>query len=114
MFCNFYHFYYFFSQAHLTKFVVGNDSCVDLFIEYMGGWRIHHEPTLLQVTDQASEILHRLWWMQYFNRLQGFDINVTLAFFQNLQKGISIIQGIQVPVTDAIIAKVTGLPNEGT
>jgi hypothetical protein len=80
---NFIIFSNFFSQAILTKFAVGNDSCADLFTEDMG----FREPTLLQVTDQSREIIHRLGWTQYFNRLQGFDVNVTLAFFQNLQGG---------------------------
>jgi hypothetical protein len=104
----------FLSQAGLTSFTGGNDSCADLFTEDMGGRSILREPTLLQVTDQAREILHHLGWTQYFNRLQGFDINVALAFFQNLQGGVSVIRGIQIPVIDAIIAEVTGLPNEGT
>ena len=101
----------FFSRASLTKFVVGNDSCDDLFIEDMGGQSIHREPTLLQVNDQEREIIHHLGWMQYFNRLHGFDINVALEFFQNLQGGVSVIRGIQIPFTDAIIAEVTNLPN---
>jgi hypothetical protein len=78
------------------------------------GRSIRREPTLLQVTDQAREILHHLGWTKYFNRLQGYDINITLAFFQNLQRGVSVIRDIQIPVTEEIIVEVTGLPNEGT
>jgi hypothetical protein len=36
-----------------------------------------------------------------------------LDFFQNLQRGISMIQYIQIPVTEEILVEVTGLPNEG-
>jgi hypothetical protein len=104
----------FFSRAGLTKFAVGNNSCVDLFTEDMGGRSIRHEPSLLQVTNQAKEILLHLGWTNYFNRLQGFDVNVAVAFSQNLQGGVSVIQGIQILVIDAIIVEVTGLLDEGT
>jgi hypothetical protein len=80
-----------FSLDGLTKFVVGNDSCADLFIEDMGGRSIHRGPILLQVTEQEREIIHHLGWREYFNRLQGLDINVMLAFFQNLQRGVLVI-----------------------
>jgi hypothetical protein len=45
--------------------------------------------------------------------LQGYDINITLEFFQNLQGEISMVQGIQISVTPKIVAEVTGLPNTG-
>jgi hypothetical protein len=79
----------------------------------MGGRSVRREPTLLRVTEQAREILHRLGWTEYFNRLQGDDTNVTLEFFQNLQGEISTVQGIRIPVTSEIIAEVTGLSNTG-
>jgi hypothetical protein len=74
---------------------------------------VHREPTLLQVTEQAREILHHLGWMEYFNRLQGYDTNITLEFFQNLQGEISMVRDIRIPVTPEIVAEVTGLPNIG-
>jgi hypothetical protein len=37
-----------------------------------------------------------------------------LEFFQNLQRGVLVIRGIRILVTDEITAEVTGLPNEGT
>ena len=80
----------------------------------MGGRSICHEPTLLQVIDQSREILHHLGWTQYFNRMQVFNINVALAFFQNIQGGFSVIWGIQIQNTDSIIAEVKVLPNKGT
>jgi hypothetical protein len=79
----------------------------------MGGRSVRREPTLLQVTEQAREILHCLGWTKYFNRLQGYDTNITLEFFQNLQGEISMVRDIRIPVTLEIIAEVTGLPNSG-
>jgi hypothetical protein len=72
---------------------------------------VHRDPTLLNITDQARDILHQPRWTEYFNRLQGYDTNVTLEFFQNLQGENSMVRGIQISITPKILAKVTGLPN---
>jgi hypothetical protein len=79
----------------------------------MGGRGVRREPTLLKLTEQARDILHQLGWMEYFNRLQGYDTNVMLEFFQNLQGENSMVWGIQISVTPEILAEVTGLPNMG-
>jgi len=79
----------------------------------MGGRSVCRELTLLHITEQAREILHRLGWTKYFSRLQSYDTNVTLKFFQNLQGEISMVQGIQIAVTPKIVSEVTGLPNTG-
>jgi hypothetical protein len=50
----------------------------------MGGRGVRREPTLLKITEKARDILHQLGWMKYFNRLEGYDMNVTLEFFQNI------------------------------
>jgi hypothetical protein len=52
-------------------------------------------------------------WTEYFSHLQGYDTNVTLEFFQNLEGEISTVQGIQILVTLEIIVEVIGLPNTG-
>ena len=74
---------------------------------------MHRDPTLLNITEKARDILHQLGWMEYFNRLQGYDTNVTLEFFQNLQGENSMVRGIQIAVTSKILAEVIGLPNMG-
>jgi hypothetical protein len=79
----------------------------------MGGRGVHREPTLLNLIEQVRDILHQLGWTDYFNWLQGYDTNVTLEFFQNLQGENSMVQGIQILVTPEILALVTGLPNMG-
>jgi hypothetical protein len=79
----------------------------------MGGRSVCRELTLLQVTEQAREILHRLGWTKYFSHLQGYDTNVMLEFFQNLQGEISMVQGIQISVTSEIVAEFTCLLNTG-
>jgi hypothetical protein len=57
----------------------------------MGGRGVRREPTLLQVTKKAREILHRLGWTEYFNHLQGYEMNVTHEFFLNMQGEISMV-----------------------
>ena len=79
----------------------------------MDGQSVHREPTLLQVTEQAREVLHCLGWTKYFNRLQGYDMNITLEFFQNFHGEISMVRDIRIPITLKIIAEVTSLPNSG-
>ena len=65
----------------------------------MGGRGVRREITLLNIKEQVRDILHQLGWMEYFNRLQGYDMNVTLEFFQDLQGENSMVQGIQISVT---------------
>jgi hypothetical protein len=79
----------------------------------MGGRSVRWEPTLLQVTEHAREILHHLGWTEYFNRLQGYDTDITIEFFQKLQGETSMVRDIRIPVTQEIVAEVTGLPNTG-
>jgi hypothetical protein len=57
----------------------------------MGGQSVRREPTLLQVIEHAREILHRMGWMDYFNLLQGYNTNIMIEFFQNLQGETSMV-----------------------
>jgi hypothetical protein len=81
-------------KSWLSEVAARNDSRPHLLTENMGGRSVRREPTLLQVTEQAREILHRLGWTEYFNRLQGYDTNIMLEFFQNLQGGVSMVRDI--------------------
>jgi hypothetical protein len=42
---------------------------------------VHREPNLLNITEQERDILDQMGWMEYFNRLQGYDMNVMIEFF---------------------------------
>jgi hypothetical protein len=79
----------------------------------MGGISVRREPNLIQVTEQARNILQCLGWTEYFNRLQENDMNVMLEFFHNMQAEISMVRGIQISITLEILVEVTGLPNTG-
>ena len=65
------------------------------------------------VIEHEREILHHLGWTEYFNRLQGYDTNVTLELFQNLQGENSMVWGIQISITPKILVEFIGLPNMG-
>ena len=80
----------------------------------MGGQKIRSEPQVLAVSIAAREILERVGWITYLTRLQQPHETVAIEFLQNLQEGYSMVRGRQIAVTDSIIAKVSGLPAEGT
>jgi len=59
------------------------------------------------------EIFTRAVWMGYFEKLQGFDESVALEFALTLQEGEATVRGIKIPITTEILARVTGLEEEG-
>ena len=48
-------------------------------------------------------------WLVYFEKLKGFDKEVTVKFANNLQEGRSIVRFIVILVTKETIYNVTGL-----
>jgi hypothetical protein len=82
----------------------------------MGGPIIWYEPTtttLLELYPEFYQIFLQAGWLSYFQRLQGYDQQQGLQFARNLQEDHSIIQGVQIPVTEEDIAHVLGLPTNG-
>jgi hypothetical protein len=82
----------------------------------MGGSVIRYEPAttaLLELYPEAYQIFLQAGWLGYFQRLQGFDQQQVLQFAQNLQEDHSIVQGVQISVTEEDIAQVSGLPTNG-
>ena len=83
----------------------------------MGGNLITHEPAttaLLELYPEAYQIFLQVGWLDYFRRLPDFDPQQVLEFACNLTEGFSVVQGVQIPVTEEVIAQVTGLPTNGT
>ena len=82
----------------------------------MGGNLITYEPgttTLLELYHEVYQIFLQAGWLDYFRRLPDFDAQQVLEFACNLTEGFSVIQGVQIPVTEEVIARVTGLPTNG-
>jgi hypothetical protein len=79
----------------------------------MGGPIIWYKPTtiaLLEIYPEVYQIFLQAGWLGYFKRLQEFDQQQVLQFAQNLEEDHSIVQGVQIPVTEEDIAQVSGLP----
>jgi len=79
----------------------------------MGGRTVRREPLILDIFDEAREILAQAGWIAYFTRFQPPNKEVTIEFLQNLQNGQSMVRGRKITVLDAVIAEVSGLPAEG-
>jgi hypothetical protein len=82
----------------------------------MGGPAIRHEPgsiALLELHPEVYQIFQQAGWVDYFQRLQGFDPQQVLEFARNLQEGYSTVQGVRIPVSEDDIAQVSGLPVTG-
>ena len=82
----------------------------------MGGLFIRYElamTTLLELYPEVYQIFQQAGWLGYFQRLQGFDQQRVLQFARNLQQDHSIVQGVQISVTEDDIAQVSGLPVTG-
>jgi len=83
----------------------------------MGGNLITHEAgttALLELYPKAYQILLQAGWVDYFRRLPNFNTQQVREFACNLREGFSIVQGVQIPVTEEVIAQVSGLPTNGT
>jgi hypothetical protein len=82
----------------------------------MGGLVIQYEPTtttLLELYLEVYQFFLQAGWLGYFQRLQGFDQQQVLQFARNIQEDYSIVQGVQILVTEEDIAQVSGLPVNG-
>jgi len=60
----------------------------------MGGPTIQHEPgsiALLELHLEVYQTFQRAGWVDYFQRLQGFDPQQVLEFARNLCDGYSTV-----------------------
>jgi hypothetical protein len=78
----------------------------------MGGSVIRNEPAttaLLEHYPTSYQIFQQAGWLNYFQRLQGYNEQQVLQFTQNLQEDHSVIEGVRISVTEEDIAEVSGL-----
>ena len=52
-------------------------------------------------------------WIEFFERLDGFNREAALRFYLNLRDTHSEVWGLQIEVFKAIISKVIALPQVG-
>jgi hypothetical protein len=79
----------------------------------MGGSVIRNEPAttaLLEHYPVAYQIFQQAGWLNYFQRLQGYNEQQVLQFAQNLQEDHSVVEGVRISVTEEDIAQVSGFP----
>lgn len=82
----------------------------------MGGTLITHEPgttAVLELYPNIYQIFLQAGRIEYFRRLPDFNEQQVLEFACNLTEGFSVVQGVQIPVTEEVIAQATELPANG-
>ena len=83
----------------------------------MGGEPVHHEPSnvfMLRQNPEALEVFRAAGWLQYFEKLQGYNNFVALDFAMNLEGDRSVVRGVPIDFSKQAIAEVTDLPRSGT
>ena len=83
----------------------------------MGGEPIRHEPnnvSMLRQNPEALEIFMVARWLQYFEKLQGYNNSVALDFAMNLEGDHSVVRGVPINFSEQAIGEVTSLPQHGT
>jgi hypothetical protein len=73
------------------------------------------EPSKIYDNPEIVEIFQRSHWMGYFERLRGFDDEISLEFalnFQNIKdlEYITVVRGLEIKVDEASISRVSNLP----
>jgi hypothetical protein len=82
----------------------------------MGGSDVRYEPKNLDALllhPDVYQIFLQAGWISYFKKLQRFNEAKVLEFSQNLREGYSMVHGVRIPVTEEVIAAMTGLPTIG-
>ena len=79
----------------------------------MGENTLRSEAANFPISEAASAILQRVGWLTYVHRLQGFNTRIAIEFLQNLQEEKAIFKGKTIPVTNGIIAEVSGILVQG-
>ena len=76
----------------------------------------HYEPSNTQELTRNAEvftIFQAAGWTEFFQHLNGFHREAALQFTLNLTETHSEVWGLRIEVSEAVVAEVTGLPQEG-
>jgi hypothetical protein len=68
----------------------------------MGGFAVHHEPVTLDALrwhPKVYKISEDVGRVSYFERLDGFDSDISLEFTQNLTGTHLHVRGLEISVT---------------
>ena len=83
----------------------------------MGGEHVRHEPSNVSMLQQNPKVLEDfrvIGWLQYFEKLQGYNNSVALDFAMNLEGDRSVVRGVPIGFSEWAIVEVTGLLRCGT
>ena len=75
-----------------------------------------HEPLDTQELRQNPAVLtifQATGWLEFFERLDGFNQEAALQFALNLTDTHSEVWGLRIEVSEAIISEVTAIPQVG-
>ena len=67
----------------------------------------------LTKNDEFFAIFQAAGWTEFFQRPNGFHRETTLQFSLNTTETHLEVLGLHIEVSEAIVADVTGLPQEG-
>ena len=73
----------------------------------------HHEPLNtqeLRKNPAVFSIFQAAGWIDFFERLDGFNQEAALQFALNLIETHSEVWGLRIEVSEAIISEVTAIP----
>ena len=80
------------------------------------GLPAHHEPLNTQELRNNPAVLaifQAAGWVEFFDRLDGFNREAALQFDLHLKDTYSEVWGLRIEVSEAIISEVTALPQVG-
>eukprot|EP01018_Ginkgo_biloba_P005387 Gb_27439 [translate_table: standard] len=79
----------------------------------MGGEPVTAEPAVLVVDEDVRSILEEAGLLSFFKKFGGHSENVTNQFVETWKDGRVVVSDTKILVNEALIAKVSGLSNEG-
>ena len=81
----------------------------------MGILAQHEPPNMWELRRNAEvfTIFQVVGWTNFFQHLNGFHCETALQSALNLIETHSEVWGLRIEVSEAIVAEVTGLPQEG-
>eukprot|EP01018_Ginkgo_biloba_P018497 Gb_23695 [translate_table: standard] len=79
----------------------------------MGGEPVTTEPSMLIVDEDVRSILEEARLLSFFKKFSGHSESITNQFIESWKDGRVVVRGTEITINEALIADVSGLPNEG-
>eukprot|EP01018_Ginkgo_biloba_P026147 Gb_40636 [translate_table: standard] len=84
-----------------------------VLVSTMGGDPVTTEPTVLVVDEEVRSILEEVGLLGFFKSFKGHSDSITRQFLETGKEGRVCVDKVDFVVNAALIAEVSGLPNEG-